>query len=211
MMIESNVIKRSKYENSSLKLIPGILRSLQDGQSRWLSIERIKKYMMLEVDNSTQYDALLDKLIDMLPSYKTHWKSCIDLCRRPDCVKESHVTIVHSVFGDGNTSPRVTQLRLYLYPPNDQTTIVTSQPKMNFVDFLTQIISCISFWFGFCPLQLIDWMKRFKQRKDTDKDKETRQKVRRLEHHVRRLEHHVRRRLHLIERTLERNHFALVE
>src|SRR6185437_4509748 len=117
MMIESNVIQRSKYENSSLILIPGILRSLQDGQSRWLSIDHIKKYMMLEVDNSTQYAyALLDKLRNMLPSYKTHWKSCIDFCSRPDCLKESHVTIVHSVFGSGNTSSRVTGLSLWLYP-----------------------------------------------------------------------------------------------
>jgi len=103
------------------------------------------------MDNSTKYDALLDKLIDMLPSYKTHWKSCMDLCRRPDCVKESHVTIVHSVFGDDNTSPRVTRLRLYLYPPNDQTTMVTSQAKMNFVDFLTKIISLHQFLVWLLP------------------------------------------------------------
>lgn len=34
---------------------------------------------------------------------------------------------------------------------NDQVTIVELKEKLNFQDFFVYILSCLSFWFGFCP------------------------------------------------------------
>jgi hypothetical protein len=218
LMIASNVIKRSKYENSSLKIIPGFFRTMQDGDveistesinniwKRWMNMKRMK----------TENVALLRKITDILPSYKTHWKSCMNLCQRPDCVKESYVTIVQTTVGFDKTSSVTARiLELALFPPNDQTTIVTSLPKMNFIDFLTQILSCVSFWFGFCPLQIIDWVKRYNTKR---KDEEHENRIRRLEHKNRTLQHIVEqnaiginRRLHLIERAQGYNNLPRVE
>jgi hypothetical protein len=202
-MIESNVIKRSKYENSSLKIIPGEFRTMRDGdvEISTENINNIWKRWMTE-NGITENVALLRKITDILPSYKTHWKSCMNLCHRPDCVKESYVTIIQTTSGYGNTSSTVTELSLFLYPPNDQTTIVTSLPKMNFVDFLTQILSCVAFWFGFCPLQIIDWVKRYNaKRKEED---EYGKRIRRLEQNM--IDTiGINRRLHLIERRGDNN------
>ena len=86
-IIASNVIKRSKYENSSLKIIPEFLRTMQNGNSQ-VSTEFLKK--MMEDQKHPDKVAIFDKLIKLLPSYQNHWKYCMDLCKRPDCVTASH-------------------------------------------------------------------------------------------------------------------------
>lgn len=206
LMIESNVIKRSKYENSSLKMIPGFFRTMRDSKFE-ISSEYLREHKDKLVNTTLNSNVtFVDKMIDIFSCYKKHWKSCMTLCQRQDCIKESHVTIVQTVVGNGNTSSKLREFGIMLHSPNDQTTIVTSQPQINFVEFLTQIISCVSFWFGFCPLHIVDWIKRCNTKQNGQKDSHVPCDVR-----IRKLEQIFSRHLYYIERTLRRNILLQVE
>jgi len=72
MIIESNVIHRNKYENSSLVLAPWYLRTLK-----------------LDGRELTSADIMDSQIVDLYPSFKQHWKMCNRTCRFRDCVVES--------------------------------------------------------------------------------------------------------------------------
>src|SRR5204862_5873927 len=72
MIIESNVIHRNKYENSSLVLAPWYLRTLKL-HGRELTSAHIKD----------------SHIVDWYPSFKQHWKMCNTTCRFRDCVVQS--------------------------------------------------------------------------------------------------------------------------
>src|SRR5205814_176001 len=47
-------------------------------------------------------------------------------------------------------------LDIQVYPSDDQVITVTSIPKYHVLDFLVYVSGCFSFWFAFCPLQLLE-------------------------------------------------------
>lgn len=46
------------------------------------------------------------------------------------------------------------ELEVCMFPSGDHVLIVESKAKLLFLDFVVYILSCLSFWFGFCPLDL---------------------------------------------------------
>lgn len=76
--------------------------------------------------------------------------ACKHKCERPNCYEEIYIPKVVSV---QHKFPRVIQFTLLL--PNEPDLIATAQPLITTVDLITYILSCISFWFGFSPLQLV--------------------------------------------------------
>src|SRR5688572_13420846 len=80
---------------------------------------------------------------------------------------------------------------LRVYPPNDQVIVVESGKKYAFIDVVVYIVSCLNFWFGFCPL---DSLKRMSSIWKSDEPKRifTRRNVKRkLNRRRRRLLHHL--------------------
>ena len=96
----------------------------------------------------------------MFPDYKRHWKRCKGLCSQPDCHKQSIIPYVLGItptrfYGRVNRSD-TSQFSIFqfrVYPPNDQVIVVESGKKYAFIDVVVYIVSCLSFWFGFCPLE----------------------------------------------------------
>lgn len=81
--------------------------------------------------------------------------ACEQLCSRPDCEEE---TFISKIVAEQRVSNNI---RLILVIPNEPDIIAVAEPLLTAVDFITYILSCISFWFGFSPLQLISlWSRR---------------------------------------------------
>lgn len=74
---------------------------------------------------------------------------CRETCSRPNCEEDIFIPKVTTKFIAGNFI--LFALRL----PNEPDIIATAHPQLTAVDFITYILSCFSFWFGFSPLQLI--------------------------------------------------------
>ena len=141
MIIESNVIHRNKYENSSLVLAPWYLRTLKlDGRAL------------------TSADIKDSQIVDLYPSFNQHWKMCKTTCRFRDCVIESLFPFVSQpVFWKLPKEERI--ILVVVYPPHNQFIKVTSQPKLGILDLIVYIACVLSFWFGICPLQAFQELK----------------------------------------------------
>src|SRR2546430_2698537 len=50
----------------------------------------------------------------------------------------------------------VSNVTIVIYPSKDPVITVATIPKMDLIEFIVFILSCPSFWFGLCPLQLAD-------------------------------------------------------
>jgi hypothetical protein len=57
------------------------------------------------------------------------------------------------------TSPSL-NVTISVYPPNEPVMTVTHLPKLTLLDFVVYSLSCISFWFGFCPLSTPAYWKK---------------------------------------------------
>jgi len=72
-------------------------------------------------------------------------KTCRLKCSQPDCIVEDF-------------SPKVIQSEklvcggFELYATNEPDVITEFKEKTSFVDYITMLLSCIGFWFGFSPL-----------------------------------------------------------
>jgi hypothetical protein len=44
-------------------------------------------------------------------------------------------------------------MTIKVYPPRDQVVIVKSEAKQSLLDFIVYMATCLSFWFGWCPLK----------------------------------------------------------
>lgn len=151
MIIESNVISMEKYQNSSLVVIPYYFRTLKDGNDQ--ITENILK---TKVAQSNETSNFYKKLLHIFQPYKRHWKMCRELCKRPDCYTESSVGQLLVNFGYGNYSSQLIRVTIIVHPSYDQVTIVKSEVKLQFIDFIVYILSSLSFWFGFSPLTIMD-------------------------------------------------------
>lgn len=79
---------------------------------------------------------------------------CKKKCRRPDCYTEY---IVPSPIQMQTSHPDLSfrEMIIRIFPPKETVLIVTSKQKVILLDFVVYILSCFSFWFGFCPLSCI--------------------------------------------------------
>jgi hypothetical protein len=158
MYLETNIADRDELGNSSLILIPWELKTMtEDGTKlttdHFLSDDKLRNYL---TRSSKVLKECLKKLADILPSYENQWTMCKSWCSRADCYTESLVPeeILH-VYVHGNYS-EISNVTIVIYLSKDPVITVTSTAKMDLIEFIVFILSCLSFWFGLCPLQLAD-------------------------------------------------------
>ena len=74
--------------------------------------------------------------------------TCSSICAKPDCF---HETVTPKLISteDG------TKFYVNIYPPDEPDIITQHVPQMKLVDFVTYLLSCISFWFGFSPFTFL--------------------------------------------------------
>src|SRR5688500_3404597 len=84
--------------------------------------------------------------------------SCKQSCHQPDCYTEmlTPALLQHSKEGDWKAEGynNRTHFRIILFQPNQPVITVESKPKLDIIDLLVYLSSCLSFWFGFCPLNV---------------------------------------------------------
>ena len=85
-IIESNVIPRNRYENSTLELAPWYLGTL-----------------MLDGREVTAKDINDKRISTMYQSLKGHWKECHRICRLRDCIVESLFPFAETTAYDTST------------------------------------------------------------------------------------------------------------
>ena len=110
----------------------------------FLSENNLRYHLWRRAKVSKEY---FKKLADILPSYENHWTMCKSWCSQTDCYTVRT--------GYGNYS-EVSNVTITIYPSKDPVITVTSTAKMDLIEFIVFILSCLSFWFGLCPLQLGD-------------------------------------------------------
>lgn len=201
MTLDSNVIWRDQYENSSLKVLPWYLKYMTiDDQvvtSDWIRDTEIvhfrnqngKKPREPHLDlyikptdnhenNSScnnckqseqsppppkEHVDFYQRLIDIFPSYKSQWTSCRKFCSQPSCYVETVIPQLIGITGtntlggacqDMAGKDKMSSIRMSVYPPIDQVVTVTSIPKGNLMDLIVYVLSSLSFWYGFCPLNI---------------------------------------------------------
>lgn len=98
--------------------------------------EPIDKPLITTVDNANATFMAQLKKIEMYCDFK---------CRRVDCIKNEYVPIVLS-------SSNSSVVMIELYASNSPDVITTFTPLMSVIDFITYVLSCVSFWLGFSPL-----------------------------------------------------------
>src|SRR6185437_10959782 len=100
-------------------------------------------------------------LTNFLPDFRERWKFCNDSCGQADCVTETVVPHLISslLLGDNYNKGPFKIFFLRVYPSMEPVVIVTSWSKDAFIDFVVYILSCLSFWFGFCPLALVKYVR----------------------------------------------------
>lgn len=83
---------------------------------------------------------------------------CHKICSHPDCHTETvtpqEIQITH--FSPGH---KLIKYSLTLHPPKEPAVVVISTPKVGLMDFLIYICSCLSFWYGFCPLGVAKYVQ----------------------------------------------------
>lgn len=165
MTFESNLLYRDKYQNSSLILIPWYLKTLSKNGTI-ITEDYLRRHVHHKMSKTREATLrrLFENLANQFPSYREHFTMCKKTCNQESCHMESLIpTLLNTALGhhpsdfadDPYTFPR---LKINVYPPNDVTMVVTSQAKMTLIDFVVYVLSCLNFWFGFCPLQLSDFL-----------------------------------------------------
>lgn len=82
---------------------------------------------------------------------------CSRQCKRKDCVIDEYVPVVL----DTSKSTRITY---ELYPPTQPDISSHLKPKITLIDFVTYLLSCVSFWLALSPLSFLldnNYVKRF--------------------------------------------------
>ena len=157
MFLETNIADRDELGNSSLILIPWELKTMTENGTKlttdhFLSEDKLRNHLRRRTKVSKEY---FKKLADILPSYENRWTMCKSWCRQTDCYTESIVPELILANPNGNYS-EVSNVTIVIYPSKDPVIKVTSTAKMDLIEFIVFILSCLSFWFGLCPLQLAD-------------------------------------------------------
>ena len=190
MVLEDSVLMRDKFENSSLVLVPWKLRELEGNKN----IDDVLR----EIKNDRISGDLQRRIATMFPDYKRHWKRCKSLCSQPDCHKQSiipyHVLMAGiASYGRFNRSDTLqfSMFSLRVYPLNDQVIVVESGKKYAFIDVVVYIVSCLNFWFGFCPLESVKRMSSIWKSDEPKRIFTTRNVKKRLNRLLGRLVHHL--------------------
>jgi hypothetical protein len=158
MVIESSVLWRHVYEKSSHTILPWYFRTMSKSHNE-VNISVVREDLRKLIRNDFMWNGLVSRIGNMFPEYKLHWKMCNDFCRRPDCRQESLIPKILLTTSIKNSSSNL--LDIQVYPSDDQVIIVTSTPKYTVLDFVVYVCNCFSFWFAFCPLQLIKMTQSF--------------------------------------------------
>lgn len=85
---------------------------------------------------------------------------CNEICKKRDCIKEIFLAKLEDVFHQsmGEFSSRTFReatIRLQVKPLNSLSVIVTHLPRITPVDYITYLLSCVSFWLGISPLSFL--------------------------------------------------------
>lgn len=176
-IINTNVISREKYRNSSLLILPYIFRKMKYGNDD--VDERLLRNLSTTIRNDANHTnnervrnasllvaKTLLEWVPRLPAYKVHHHYCRSFCGHDDCFRESLVPHVLMTRDAGNSSSSSLEyLEITIYPSNDEVVIVTSQARLSLLDLLVYISSSTSFWFGLSPLSLARYFKTATSRK----------------------------------------------
>lgn len=100
---------------------------------------------------SREYVDYLDRIF---PSIRKRIDLCMKSCSQPDCETEYIITSASRSQGDEPDGKQLKNVGLDFSPSKEPVIIVTSHAEWTFLEFFIYLISCISFWFGFCPLYL---------------------------------------------------------
>lgn len=179
MILGNAVIPREKLENSTLTIIPWYMKSLDmDGGKvdEAFLIKQADKLKERLSNNATTYQPQLrhhdqlqldmfNKLVALFPHYQSHWWKCKSTCHQPNCYMESPVVQVMSMqyYNKKWKNHNATNLQIEVYPPNDLAVIVETRGKLSLIDFIVYMLSCLSFWFGFCPLHVAQKQRKTPQ------------------------------------------------
>ena len=162
MHLETNNADRDELENSSLILIPWELKTMTENGTKlttdhFLSEYKLRYHLRKGAKVSKEY---FQKVADILSSYENHWTMCKSWCSQTDCYTESMVPeeILWTAQAEQSKGRYFSKskLTITIYPSRDPVITVTSTAKMDVIEFIVFILSCLSFWFGLCPLQLAD-------------------------------------------------------
>lgn len=73
---------------------------------------------------------------------------CSQKCRNADCFNDEYAPKVVSTWPSGN-------IAVSLYLTNQPDISTKLHPKMNLIDFITYVLSTLSFWYGFSPINCV--------------------------------------------------------
>lgn len=81
-------------------------------------------------------------------------EACNKICQKRDCTKEMFETNLDYVtYLDATGSPH--SIRLSVNPLHSLSVIITHTPRISPVDYITYLLSCVSFWLGISPLSFM--------------------------------------------------------
>lgn len=79
---------------------------------------------------------------------------CTAICKRKDCFKEIfEVNIEDTLYFEQTNGPLRTEI--HVNAPNSLSTIIVYMEQTSLIDYITYILSCLSFWLGLCPLRCL--------------------------------------------------------
>ncbi|KAI1287079.1 hypothetical protein HDE_10413 [Halotydeus destructor] len=118
-----------------------------------LSTEQLDRvpFSVMVTDSSTEYsdvsryDNYNSSFVEQLRRLETE---CSEKCQRRDCVKFDFAPTILS-------AEQYKQPMFELYASNVPVLESYAKPSLSFVDFITYIVSCISFWLGLNSLDLL--------------------------------------------------------
>lgn len=108
--------------------------------------------------------------LPMFTEIKRIREKCSQLCARPDCEIELVTPVpIDKTFSTDKKKNKEEQrssnqtsileiLEIMVKPSGQPLMIVASLPKLALLDFIVYVLSCISFWTGFCPLTLSNFL-----------------------------------------------------
>lgn len=122
-VIESNVLWKYIYENSSETILPWYFRTMSKGHNE-VNLTLIQEDLRKSIRDDFVWSGLVSNISRIFPAYKDHWKLCSEFCRRPGCKQESLVPKILLVSSIKNSWPK--HLDIQVYPSDDQIITVTS-------------------------------------------------------------------------------------
>lgn len=144
---DSVIMEESNFMNSDFSIIPfyGVKNSTSQTQDQKIKKD-IKNIKELEVNDLIDKNLFVKKVRD----------ECNKLCCQPDCDSKilSTVLVTSREVSSPNGTRGFTLHDMNILPPKQAVVVVKTSTKIYLIDFFVYLSSCLSFWFGFCPLTL---------------------------------------------------------